>query len=91
MPRQEVRGKMRFFAGRTANNLILPTSYCKNPAARANLRAYADGSNIATVPSTTERLLLLRAAESDVTTMMICNMVMVIFKRKNAAEKLSPT
>jgi len=55
------------------------------PAARANLRAYTDDSNIATVPSTIERLLIFRAAESDETTMMICNMVMVIFKRKKAA------
>jgi len=34
MPRREVRGKMRFFAGRTANDLILPTSYGKSSAAR---------------------------------------------------------
>jgi len=53
MPRHEVRGKMRFFAGRTAKNLILPTSYCKGSAAReenpppmravrAKIRAYVD-------------------------------------------------
>jgi len=58
MPRREVRGMMGLFAGRTANNPILPTSYCKGSAAREESARQddpndEDGGHISSVPSST--------------------------------------